>query len=288
MKSRMELLILAYNNEKIIGETLENIGRGIVGNLECRVLVLDNGSTDHTFSVVRSFPFVEAFRVEKNRFFSGGANLLFDRCENEHAFFMSSDVNPTPEALRAMIHFAESVPDAGIVGCRSESADGKLERTAKRDASPLLAHFQYGMLSLLRPLGRRVDRYYWYGNEGFPFAQPREVDVVQDSFIYIRGNLLRGGLRYDEEMKLFFTEDDLCQKARRLGYKVYFHREAAVRHWGQRTTDQNNGERQKIYWLDAGVYFRKSGVGKPRLRVLLGDCRAGSSLRRVIRKKYKL
>ena len=49
----IEILVLTYNRAPLIGSTLESLLAQV--QPACRICVLDNGSTDETKKVVRSF-----------------------------------------------------------------------------------------------------------------------------------------------------------------------------------------------------------------------------------------
>jgi GT2 family glycosyltransferase len=157
-----------------------------------------------------------------------------------------------------MVDFAESNPDVGLIGCSSILPTGVTERTAKKEMSPWVMHFQYGAGSqIARWCQGAFSRWYHYGSKGFPFSKPTEVDVIQDSFIYIKGELLQKGLRFDECMKLYFTEDDLCLNVKSRGYKVVFYPEVSVRHILQATLDQRDLKVWDMYLDDCVAYLCK-------------------------------
>lgn len=267
-KAAVDLCILAYNNEEIIGRTLETIAANVLPDTLCRVMVLDNGSTDQTYKVIRTFPFVEPLRVPENRFFSGGANYLFHLCHADHVFFMNSDILVDGGTIPTIVQFAEANPDVGLIGCSTFYPDGLVQNIPRRRLNPVAINVNQGILGVvLRPMHRRFLRWYHYYDVGFPFEEAQEVDVVQDSFIYLRGRLVRNGLRYDEKLRLNYTEDILCMEVKELGYKVMFLPSARVVHLTSATLNQRRSEINEIILEDC-IYFCTQYFGKIHGHVL--------------------
>lgn len=268
--SDVDIFVLAYNNEEIINETLCNLRDNVLPTLNCRVVVLDNGSSDRTAEIIRSHDFAECIRLEQNRYFSGGANYLLKHASAPHVFFMSSDVRPSNDTLLKLIEFAKLTPDAGVIGCKSVLRCGSVERTAKRAYTPNMLHKVYGTLGLLPRMRAKLDKHYYYLDSGFPFLHPTPVDVVQDSFIYIKGELLFQGLTFDEDLKLYFTEDQLSKSVALLGHRTYYYPATFVEHQLQATTSKTPNLSTLIYRNDC-VVFCKKYIGSARAVILSCD-----------------
>ena len=261
MDKRVNLCVLFYNNKNIASTCLAHLEKEVIPNVDVDVIALDNGSTDGTYDIIKQFKGIRALRIEENRFFSGGANYLLDQCESEHVFFMSSDIYPERNVIPEIIKFVEERNDIGILGCRSILPDGSTEKTAKRFLNPWLLHLKYGAGSVFFKLfDKRFSKWYLYQEDGFPFDDYKEVDIVQDSFIYINGELVDKGLRYDENMRLYFTEDDICMRTRKLGHRVVFFKDVQVFHDAHSTVDFSDKAVWRMYLRDC-VDFTKEYHG---------------------------
>lgn len=283
IKNTADLCVLAYNNEDIITKTLQNISDNILPYIDCRVLVLDNGSIDNTYDKIRQFAFVEALRVENNRYFSGGANYLLAHCRSDHVFFMSSDVNPKSDTLPKIIEYANGNENAGLISCLSIMPNGEIEKTVKKFYSPLQLHTAYGVLRYFANSMKDKLFDYYYIKEGFPLKSPLVVDVLQDSFLYIRGELIGKIKGYDETLKLYFTEDDICKRAKELGYSAVYLTDTSVYHIAESTTSQDRKKSQKIYISDCLQYCQKY-FGNHHMLFLKYDILFANYLKKIIRK----
>lgn len=84
------------------------------------ILVVDNGSTDDSVSIIRAeWPRVEILETKQNLGFAGGNNrgiqLALER-NFKYIWLLNNDTVVTPETLSALISLAESDPGLGEVG----------------------------------------------------------------------------------------------------------------------------------------------------------------------------
>ncbi len=256
---RIELFILAYNNSKLVDSLLSDIQKSGILDLSIEVIVVDNGSQDNTADIVGLHIFAKYLRLNENRYFSGGANFFLELARAEHVFFMNSDVIPNKNTISSIIALAESDPRLGIIGCKSRLLSGQLQDIVKLVPSRMHMHALHGCIGGLPYLKNWILKRY--SKEGILSATNCYVEVVQDSFIYIRGLLIQNGLRYDEGMRLYYTEDFICERVKTLGYEIGFCSNAEVIHISGATADQKKPEIRKIYHDDAVVFSRnKYGV----------------------------
>lgn len=103
-----------YNREKFIGEAIESVLAQTYPNLE--LLVVDDGSTDDTETVVKSYlsdPRVKYF-YKTNGGQSSGRNFGFKHCNGDFIAFLDSDNKWMPEKLKLCMDAALANPDADI------------------------------------------------------------------------------------------------------------------------------------------------------------------------------
>jgi GT2 family glycosyltransferase len=164
---------------------------------------------------------------------------------------MSSDVTPNSDAINKIIKYAETDKCAGIIGCASKLRSGKFESNTKRFSDPMWLHCLHGLIGIIKPIYNQKEKWYFYNTEKHKFQGELDIDVVQDSFIWINGDLIARGLRYDTQFKLYYTEDDICYRIRKMGYKVICLQDAEVRHTSQATANQRKKKINSIYTDDA-------------------------------------
>jgi len=113
----VSVILPAFNEEKNIGQSIERIlGQHYRGSLD--VIVVDDGSTDRTFEIAKSYADkyanVKAIRYEKNKGKSHALNTGFAEAKGEISVFSDTDSVLEPEAISRMIsHFKD--PEVGMV-----------------------------------------------------------------------------------------------------------------------------------------------------------------------------
>jgi glycosyltransferase involved in cell wall biosynthesis len=111
----VSVIVPAFNAAAMIAETLESILAQTYDAIE--LIVVDDGSTDDTASVARSYiPRLQYVRQPNN---SGGAavprNTGLERSNGEFLAFMDADDLMTPDRLERQVDFLQRHPQVGVV-----------------------------------------------------------------------------------------------------------------------------------------------------------------------------
>ena len=115
---KVSLILPAYNEEKIIGTSIEKaLDQDYEGELE--IIIIDDGSTDMTFEIARAYAieFPEIIKVHKHQKNSGkpaGLNTGFHIATGEISVFSDSDSYLNKDLVSKMVpHFED--PRVGMV-----------------------------------------------------------------------------------------------------------------------------------------------------------------------------
>lgn len=181
----VDVLVICYNSLPHILETtqayLESEG------VQCRVLVVDNASTDGAADEIeRTFGYgqVDVLRLDKNVGYGGAINAAWPRTSSEWVLISNADVIPASDMVRELLTTAEKTSAAAVAPSLSY-LDGtpqpafasarsglwpKREPAAQRDL--VLAADQYldGAVLLLssaafRSIGGFDERFFFYGED---------------------------------------------------------------------------------------------------------------------------
>ncbi len=106
-----------YNAEPYLAETLQSVFAQTFQDYE--VLVIDDGSTDGTLSLARSYePRLRIF-TQKNKGPSAARNLGFQHAQGEYIAWLDSDDLWRPELLETQVAFLDQYPMVGLVYAES-------------------------------------------------------------------------------------------------------------------------------------------------------------------------
>ena len=121
----LSLVVLTYNTRDLVVQCLESFYEQAV-SWGWQVIVVDNGSTDDTASVlIEKFPGVELIRSEKNLGFAGGMNLGLRVATGRVIVLMNSDVLASAETLKAAAEALLSTEGAGALSPLLRMPDGR-------------------------------------------------------------------------------------------------------------------------------------------------------------------
>lgn len=224
--------------------------------LRIRAIVVDNASGDlaeisRTAAKEQWLPWVTLMTAPLNGGFAYGCNIGIEAACSaippSYICLLNPDAQVRPGAIKALVQFLETHPEAGIAGPSFETGEGEDWRMAFRFPT-LLGELEQGLeFSLASQLLRRWRVARQMG------ANRETVDWISGAAMMIRPQVFAavGGL--DENYFLFFEETDLCRRARRAGFATWYVPESRVMHIGGVSTTLGRDSRARLpaYWFES-------------------------------------
>ncbi len=252
----VSVVIVNYNTREPLRRCLESI-QAERGSLDIEVIIVDNASKDDSATMIRQV-MPEAVLIEPghNTWFSGGNNIGFQRATADTIYILNADTRLQPNGLQTMLDYLRAHPDVGAVTCRMEYPEGGLQQTCSRvpDYTNLL--LGYTFLGVLLQRWRDQRRHImWY--TGWDRASTRAIEVGPGSNLLCRRDVIQKINGFDEHLRLYFTEDDLCKKILDAGYAIHFVGGALLLHEERASTSQVWRLASYIYFEDLLTFSRK-------------------------------
>jgi GT2 family glycosyltransferase len=220
------VIIVSFNGEKQLAPCLEALKRTTYPN--CEFIVVDNGSSDGTGEVAKSWNRVKLVRAERNLGYAGGNNLGLRSAKGDFHVLLNDDTEVEPGWLEPIADAVMTLPDWGILGCLLLYPGGKIVQHAGGIIEPngLTQHCGAGEAL---PLG------------DLPLT--RVAYVTGAAFVINRHMLgLLGGL--DEAFfPGYFEETDMCWRAAEVGFATYVVPASRVVHHVSQTAQHVVGKR---------------------------------------------
>ena len=225
------VVVVTYNALPWIEQCLESV-RGY------ETIVVDHGSTDGTLELVRE-RFAEARVLEQeNKGLGGGSNAGMRVASGDYYLLLNSDAWALEGSVEKLRAFADSRPDAAVVGPKLLNPDGTLQRTVRGFPTLWRLATEYFFLRKLAPRTRALNAFY---GARFAHDEVREAEFLMGACLLVRRQAADTVGLFDEDFFMFSEETDWLYRFREAGWKVLFYPGAEFVHVGGATTSQNWG-----------------------------------------------
>jgi GT2 family glycosyltransferase len=172
----------------------------------CRILVIDNGSTDDSVELFRALPGIELLVHDRNLGFAAGNNggIQYALAHGaEYVLLLNNDTTVSPSLISKLVDVAEADRQIGIVGPVIYYAD-----------RPEEVWFA----------GMRFRHSLYVVRRGLHLASSpgsvEDVDFVSGCGMLVRSETWRRVGLFDPRFFMYYEDLDLCIRAKKAGYRV--------------------------------------------------------------------
>lgn len=228
VNSLTSIIILTRNNLEYTKMCLESIRRYTPEPHE--IIVVDNGSTDGTIEYLEAQEDVKLIKNGLNLGFALGNNLGLREARGEYIVILNNDTLVTEGWLTRLINSAQSNPQVGIVGPRSNYVVGVQLVKNVPYGDNMDAMQEFARQWSLENSGRYEEALRVIG---FCMLVKREVIEKIGGFdpYYEAGN---------------FEDDDFCIRAQRAGFKIRIAHDVFIHHFGSKTFQSENIDYRQV------------------------------------------
>lgn len=227
IQTDVSVVIVNWNTRDILHDCLCSIHRE-TRDIDFEVIVVDNASSDDSAAMVRKeFPGVRLIVNDTNRGFAAANNQGMHVARGRYYLLLNSDTVMLDGAIQKTTAFADEHPEAGLVGCRVQRADGTLSQTAIM--YPSLLNIALGLLRL----DQYFPRHWFFDRErmgDWGYDTERDVPTLGGCFLFLRREALVDVGGFDEKYFMFAEEMDLCRRLKKGGWRLLFFPGAEIRH----------------------------------------------------------
>ena len=216
----VSVVVVTYNSMPYLERCLESVSG-------YELVVVDHGSTDGSVELVREqFPHARVIEQE-NRGFGAGMNTGMRAASGKYFLLLNADAWVLNEAVEKLRRFAESRPEAAVVGPRLLNPDGSLQPSVRGFPTLWRLATEYFFLRKLAPRSRVFNAFF---GAGFDHRSAREAEWLGAACLLVRREAVEAVGLFDEDFFLFSEEVDWCHRFRDAGWKVLFFPGAEVAH----------------------------------------------------------
>lgn len=254
-KLDVTIALVNYKTPKLLKNCLDSIYRFTKG-VNFEIFTVDNGSGDESVEMVRKiFPGVKLIVNDKNLFATHGFNQILKLSQARFCLILSPDVEFLENTMFKMIKFLDHHKRVAAVSCRQINKEGVFDTTCSRFSTPIIEFYS---ASLFGKIFKNNKRLLFYRYDNWDRTDIKKVDVISDTIMLVRRDVLTKIDFYDEGMGLFFMENDLCLKMKKAGFSVYHLGTTTVlHHIGQSTIKFKPKQMYEFYERDMFYYYKK-------------------------------
>ena len=239
----ISVVVVSFNTKELLRTCLGSLGRYLPS--EAEVIVVDNASEDGSAKMVRErFPEIQLVRLEKNIGFGSANNVGMRLAKGDIFWLLNSDTevlsSPKP-VLKFMKDF-----DASLVGVRLVNSWGEVQK-----------YICGGFHNLLSP----IMKFWPFRLAPWNEECPLEVDWVSAASLFLKRKVFEETQGFDEEYFMYFEDQDLCFRAKKVGFRVYYYPDYEVRHLEGKSFKDDKRAMKSVYYQSLRRFFRKTRPG---------------------------
>ena len=199
---------------------------------EQRIVVVDNGSRDSTHEeLLARLPGCRIVRLPENIGYAGAANEGAAALPGEAYLILNNDAFVHRQGSVAALLGALADERVGIVVPRVLNEDLTLQHTVAPTHRPGAAIARSSGLSRLIP-----DRFQPHWSTHWLHDESREIEGADGPVVLVRARTWDALDGFDTTIYMYAEDLDLCWRARRLGWRIWFARDAEFVHLGNRSS----------------------------------------------------
>lgn len=255
----LSILIINWKSANYLKPCLASIFRETQG-IEFEVIVVDNASYDGSAELVkREFPQVTFIQSDENLGFIRGNNLAYRHATGRNLLLLNPDTEIIGGAIPVLSACLDSLPRAGVVGCRQVNADRSIQINCIQPFPTILNQvLDTDYLRRRFPNSRLWDMKPLFDLQ----TAVAEVDMVCGACLMVKRQVFEEVGLLSLDYLMYCDDMDLCYKVKKAGCKVYFTNQAAVIHYGGKSAASLKQSLSDVWLRDSQHKFLAKSRGR--------------------------
>ena len=242
---KLSVVIVNYNVRLLLEECIKSVEKALDG-IEGDIFVIDNNSPDGSVEYIRErFPQVHIIANKENLGFARANNQAIRMTDAEYILLLNPDTVVYENTLRGCLDFMDANPEAGGVGVRMLTREGKVAPESRRAVpTPWVAFLK--MLGL-------TSRYYM---SHLPWDKPGRIEVVSGAFCMLRHKALDQIGLLDEDFFMYGEDIDLSYRLLKGGWQNWYLPYDIIHYKGE-STQKSSFRYVHVFYQAMLIFFRK-------------------------------
>lgn len=262
---KLSVIIVNHNLCEMLRHTLNSLNDA-GKNIDYEVFIVDNNSDDGSVSMIQDkFPKFHVIASQRYQSYTKLCNEALGLASGQYILLVNPDILSSPKTLERAIEFMDTHQDAGGLGVRMITPQGKFLPESNRGlTSSWINFFKLTGLAKFFPKSRLYDRNRKDWVEEF---QTSEVDFINGGFMFMRRSALMETGPLDEKFAEYGYDIDLSYRMRLAGYKNFYFPKTYIMNFGGRNTPKFNWQFIKYFYGAMIIFAAKYLFRMPELKV---------------------
>ena len=242
----VSIILVNWNTRDLLKECISSIFAQTKSNFE--IFVVDNASDDESALMVRNyFPTVKLIENSQNLGFAAATNQAINVCQGKYIFLLNPDTKILDHAIDKLIAILNQNDQVGLVACKLLNRDFSVQTNVGKFYSFWNTLFTNPVISKFsNPIKLISNKQISSSNH----VSDQEIDWARSSALMIRKKAMDQAGYFDEQFYIYGEELDLCWRLKHFGWKLLFHPNAEILHYGKvtKTNIETVGKRNDPDW----------------------------------------
>jgi len=262
----VSVIIVNWNTPAYLKACLESLYAEPQPTVSYDVWVVDNASSDDSVAMVkREFPQVNLIENKENSGFSKANNMAIRASDGRYVFLLNSDAAIHAGALDELVKYADSNPQAGVMGPKVLNPDGSLQYSCRSFPNLWAGFFRNTKLGKFFPNNKHLKAYML---SDLDHTKVSDVGWISGCAMLIRRSLIDKVGPMDEAFFMYCEDVDMCKRSWDAGCPVMYVPMATVTHAIGKSSDRSYERATALLCDSWRIYYVKHFGHRGRLRLL--------------------
>jgi N-acetylglucosaminyl-diphospho-decaprenol L-rhamnosyltransferase len=227
----LSIICVNWNSVGYLRECIPSIWQW-TRELSFELIVVDNASpAADVDGLQQQFPAIKLIKSAKNLGFAGANNLGFRNSCGECILFLNPDTKLVSTAIQEMMQALQSLPNAGVVGCKLLNADLSVQSSSIMKFPRI-----WNAILQVEFFRLRWPKLWGIGPLFSNRRSPVEVEAISGACMLVKRDVFQNVGMFSEDYFMYSEDLDLCYKARRAGFRNYYVGMGTIVHHGGRSS----------------------------------------------------
>lgn len=242
---KLSVIILNYNVYRFLELCIQSV-KAAIRDLDAEIIVVDNNSPDDSCAMVeKKFPEITLLKNTENSGFSKGNNQGVSIAKGEYICILNPDTVVSEHTFSALLNFADSQKNVGIIGCKLIDGKGTFLPESKRNIpKPIVA------------IKKKIGNSKCYYANDVKENDIAKVSVFVGAFMLIKKEVYTKVNGFDEDYFMYGEDIDLSYKVLKLGLNNYYVGTATIIHYKGESTLKNKIYAKRFYGA-MQIFYKK-------------------------------